>query len=510
MSGQKEKVIVVGVDGATFDIINRIKDTLPNISKMMDKGSYGKLRSTIPMISATAWTTFSTGKNPGKHGIYDFVNKVPGEYRFQITSARDRKSKPLWVLLSEAGRNVSVIGCTLTYPPDVVNGYMISGLGTPNKKGFPVTSEYAYPKDLISEIEKEVGRFQITPDVNIKNISDGLKKEINELVDYKIRLNEYFFRNHLNDFNLYFFGETDLASHFFWNDKEFIHGIYRKIDGFVGRLLEKDDVNIILMSDHGFASKDRMIFIDRWLEHEGLLKSKKRSSFSRLNKIIHRENNDSSLADIVWEETKAFSGRSSSGSIFINLKGREPNGCVEPADYERTLAEITSKLINLKDPKTGEKIVERVHQKKDIFKGEAISSAPDLVAEFKKGCGVGMKSIEDRNLKDGFITDSVFWLGDHEMNGVFMAYGPAFNEGTNIEGAEITDVAPTIIYLYGLSVHQDMDGKVLSKAIKKSFIELNPMRLSTDSTISAGDNSVLSKEEEDLIADSLRELGYLE
>lgn len=509
MIGPKEKVIVVGIDGATFDIINKIKNTLPNISKMLDKGTSGKLRSTVPMISAAAWTSFYTGKNPSNHGIYDFVNKIPGKYMFKVTSAKDRKSKPLWVLLSEAGRNVSVIGCTLTYPPDVVNGYMISGLGTPNKKGYPATNEYTYPKEVKGEIEKEVGRFRITPDVNIKNISSVLKNEINELVDYKVRLNEYFFREHLHEFNIYFFGETDIASHFFWNDTDFIYGIYRKIDSFLGKLMERDDVNIILMSDHGFASKERMIFIDRWLAHEGLLTIKK-GSRRLLDKILHLGKNDSSLSDIEWDKTKAFSGRSSAGSIFINLKGREAAGCVEPADYEKVVGEVTDKLLLLKDPKTGEKIVERVHLKKDIFNGEAAESAPDLVAEFKKGYGVGMKSIEDRNIRDEFIVDSVYWIGDHEVNGVFMAYGPAFNEGNTIEGAEIVDVPPTIMYLSGLPVYQEMDGKVLSGIFKKGFIDSHSVHLSSETTISEPGNSALSKEEEDMIASHLQGLGYLD
>ncbi|MBI4949063.1 MAG: alkaline phosphatase family protein [Deltaproteobacteria bacterium] len=505
-----EKVIVVGIDGATFDIIDELcaKGRLPNIAEIMRKGVSGRLKSTIPMISATAWTSFSTGMNPGRHGIYDFVNKVKNEYRFSVTSAMDRKSKPLWVLASEAGKKVCVVGCTLTYPPDEVNGCMISGLGTPNKKGLPAC-DYSYPLEVMAEIEKNVGRYRLTPNVNIKNISDAMKKEIDELIDYKARLNTYFFENHLSDFNMYFFGETDIASHFFWDDRDFIYDVYERIDRFIGGLLSRRDINIILMSDHGFAGRDRMIFVDRWLESEGLLASKPTNRFlDKLKSLGHEE--DKSLSGIKWDETKAFSGRSASGSIFINLKGREPGGTVEPSDYDKVCSLISERLLQLKDPKTGVGFVEKVLRKNDIFSGEALECAPDLVPIFKKGYGVGIKSIEDRHLKDEFITDSIYWRGDHELHGIFAASGPVFNEGVRIEGAEIIDIVPTILYLYGMPINKAMDGRVLDSVFKRDFVASNPVVLSSEDIRTASGGKNLSSEEQKMIEDSLKNLGYLE
>ena len=274
-------------------------------------------------------------------------------------------------------------------------------------------------------------------------------------------------------------------------------------------MLSRRDINIILMSDHGFAGRDRMIFVDRWLESEGLLASKPTNRFlEKLKSLGHEE--DKSLSGIKWDETKAFSGRSSSGSIFINLKGREPAGTVEPSDYEKVCSLISERLLQLKDPKTGLAFVEKVLKKSEIFSGEALESAPDLVPIFKKGYGVGIKSIEDRHLKDEFITDSIYWRGDHELYGIFAATGPVFNEGARIEGAEIIDIVPTILYLYGMPINKAMDGRVLDSVFKKDFVASNPVVLSTDDIRTAGGAKHLSSEEQKMIEDSLKNLGYLE
>ena len=158
----KRKALVIGIDGATFRVIKPLieKGKLPNIARMIEKGVHGVLSSTIPVVSAVAWTSFMTGKNPGKHQIFDFFGKIQGTYDFKLNTASDRKAKPIWINLSDENKRVLVLGVTMTYPPDPVNGYMVSGLGVPSDSD---TQSYVYPPDFAKEIVANFGRFKTDP-----------------------------------------------------------------------------------------------------------------------------------------------------------------------------------------------------------------------------------------------------------------------------------------------------------------------------------------------------------
>ncbi|MFW9835656.1 MAG: alkaline phosphatase family protein, partial [Candidatus Thorarchaeota archaeon] len=241
--GVERRILVIGVDGATFDVVGPLVDKgmLPNLGRLMRDGCYGKLLSTIPTLSPVAWTSFATGKNCGKHGIFDFVRRGPGSYRMLVNNASWRRSKPIWVILSERGRSVCVVNVPMSYPPDEVNGYMISGLGTPG-----TSRDFTYPTWLYEEIRREIGEYIVTPDLHVKMREKISAKEVQDVVevlsnciDIRTEAVKYLMKKQSSEFIMVMFGETDLISHMFWESdiekvicegSNAIYEIYEKID----------------------------------------------------------------------------------------------------------------------------------------------------------------------------------------------------------------------------------------------------------------------------------------
>ncbi|MDO8445502.1 MAG: alkaline phosphatase family protein [Deltaproteobacteria bacterium] len=541
MDKKRNKITVIGIDGATFRIIKPLikKGRLPNISALIKNGVHGILWSTVPTVSPVAWTSFMTGNNPGKHTIYDFLGKT-SEHKFKILSALDRTSKPLWIILSEYGKRVCVAGVTLTYPTDVVNGQMVAGLGTPLNTGCIFT----HPEELTSEIIEKLGPYHIfpkeRPNVNTSSGRDIFIRSTDELIEYRYRLFKYLMDKEDHDFRMFFFIDTDGVSHNFWKymDLDFkndlpncrekhsgaIFRVYEKVDEAIGKLIASSDkdMNFILMSDHGFGPLTRTVSLNKWLESKGLLAFRKEWLVGNVYKVFKRVASrfrkkksileaDFNTSMIDWENTSAyFSG--TVGNIFINLKGREPHGIVKPEDYDTVRRCIFAELMDITDPKTGQKIVEKVYMKEDVFIGDDLTSAPDLVVTFKSGYGVFNGKTEGRSGKGLIIEDSSSWSGDHEPDGIFIASGPAFKSNTTIPGANIIDLAPTILYLSGVPVPDSMDGKIMTDAIDSNYLNSNIISYSKSDTRDKGDQSKdgYTEEESKNVLNHLKQLGYID
>lgn len=520
------RVLVVGIDGATFKIITPLinKGRLPNISKMMDGGVSGILNSTIPPVSPVAWTSFMTGCSPAKHQIFDFEGKVEGAYEFKMNTALSRKSQPFWVNLSEKGKRVFVAGVTMTYPPDRVNGYMISGLGAPTDSNLKAC---VHPPDFVNELLEKIGNYKTVPDVDMRKLftSDERKeqflKKIIEQIDYRLKLFKYMWDKEKFDFSMLFFLDTDGASHYLWkymdeshkehktdNFSDYIFMVYEKVDSAIGELLETvgDNADVVIVSDHGFGPLNRVVFLNNWLESKGYLQFKNNSIFDVISSTIGRKK----TRDIDWEKTTAyFAG--TVGNIFMNLKGREAKGTVEIHEYTQLCSRLKRDLSNLQDPDTGEKIVEYVFDR-ETLNTKDIATAPDLVVTFKRGFGVVGEEILLHGLRDTgeIITDSKNWSGTHEPDGVFIAIGNSFKSGCRISDSNIIDVAPTLLYCLGLPVPEEMEGKVLNEAVSEKLLQAFPVSYSKDSMelLSPTEESKVSDEEE--VRERLRNLGYID
>lgn len=545
------KVICLGFDGASPGLVEKWKDSLPNFLRFFSEGVWGRLKSVIPPVSPQAWTSFATGKNPGKHGIFGFKRRKPGSYELEFINGSWVRAKPLWRYLSEKGRRVVVVNIPVTYPPIAVNGVLISGMDTPGRG-----ASYTYPPELKAEIESLFPDYVISMHfggylTDEERVSRALEELLHE-AEVRTRVLLHLLERDF-DFAVVKYNLTDLAHHYFWKYMDETHPayeaeygekfsdailrVYRKADECIGRLVERfPDATIIVLSDHGGGPAfNKSINLNEWLRREGLLVVKKGGGGSRTVKLIEglllwlmrnlshgakdtlrrvfpglRSKVVSALkfANIDWSGTKAFAGETL-GGIRINLKGEFPQGTVERGEYEELRERIIGGLRGLVDPKTGERCFDGVWRREELYEGPCTKEAADIVA-LPRECGYFLSSKVTKDGKEGIVQSRPHWrgvCGAHRLEGIFGAMGENIRQGLEVEGVRLVDLAPTILYMLGLPVPRDYDGKVLGSIFKDFSKEPDYV---DDGEWGAEGGGIYTKEEEEQVLETLRGLGYIE
>lgn len=568
MIGKRKKVIVIGLDGATFDIINPLvkKGMLPNIRKFMEEGAYGNLRSTIHPTTPHAWTSFMTGKNAGKHGIFDFTELKSGTYDLRLVNGSYRQGESIWSILSKLQRKVIVINVPFTYPAEEVNGVLISGLDAPGVDG-----NFAYPKNIYEEIVKNVGRYDLRGTFPIGKTKKWYKLErLEGVIRNNVDVAKYLMKTREWDFMMIVLGSTDHVQHMFWRymeEKEkgikgeetdrygdIIHYTYKLVDEAIGAILTEagEDVTAILMSDHGGGSIKSIIYLNKWLEEEGLLSFKElqneRTKLTLYNALFYgikkirflmkrllpprvkgllklffpgiKDKAESFLyfSKINWSKTKAYA-YGMYGNININLKGREPLGTVTPGkEYEDILKLITSRLMALKDPSDDSRVVDKVYRKNDLFHGSRVDKAPDLLVAWKDYIYFSRATMDN---KEDTVFGSLFnidssdfeYSGTHRLNGIFLCKGEDIKKRLCLNNIKILDIAPTILHLMGVPVPDDMDGRVFAEMFTEERMKGRPVIYSKTQSAGEGadkgEHNYTDKDEAE-IKNRLHGLGYME
>ena len=554
---KKDKIFVIGIDSGTFDVITPLakEGHLPNFTRLVKEGCSGALESTIPPVTPPAWVSFMTGKNPGKHGVFDFYASPFFGYERPVLNSGYIKARTIWSLLSESNKKIGVINVPITYPPEKVNGFIIPGL----QFGLDVNCEFTHPPELIKKIKEKFGEYHVAYG-NLMGVYsheldnyiaqwDGIHKKREEVLFYL--MDEYSW-----DFFMVVFSSIDLIQHRFWKYSDKTHprydpdkakkyasvipDFYKKIDTSIGKILDRlnDSTKVVVVSDHGMGPEHKAFYLNKWLMKEGLLRLRRGfSPFLRfkLPHIVYKVlkklkypgiewtipmNSYRVLKDLVdprdglrlsyfidWTRTRAYAANYTEQGLYINLKGREPMGIVEPGpEYEEIRDSIRDKLYQIVDPETGQKVFDKIYKKEEIYHGPYINHAPDLSFVMRGGTYLSHREIHYKKL---FRTDDKN-SATHRMNGIFIIKGDGIKKNVTLEGCKIIDVAPTILYATGLSVPDDMDGKVLIDAFEKEFINENPMQYSSTSEISPShDKGIYSGEESEKIKESLRDLGYI-
>lgn len=546
------KVVVIGIDGGTFDIIRPMvkKGELPVISSLMEKGVWGELESTIPPDTAPAWVSMMTGVNPGKHGVFFFLDNLHNNYGHAKTlNSADIKSPPLWSVLSKHNKKVNFVNVPFTYPPMEVNGVVISGMIIPHS-----AEVLSYPQHIYPDLDKRLDGYEIddwSPSVLGVEKKD-IKSRYGEVVKGIRRIAEKRKKAFLNlmdeydwDFSMTVFTSTDRYQHLFWDfmDKEgekagskersvygqAIYDGYRQIDKAIDEILKKagPDATVILTSDHGFGPLKKHFYVNKWLEEIGLLKLKegispqkialkkltlqrilrklfpgaavpgwtKKLFLPRLKRMM-REREE--LID--WGQTKAYGNQS---GINLNLSGREPQGIVEPGEKaDEVLAYIEEKFSLLEDEK-GNRIGDWIKRKEEIFHGPYADEAVDLYFSVNKRSYLQNSRIDMEEI----YGDSDLGSGMHRMNGIFLMSGPFCRKNLQVKSTMV-DIAPTVLYLMGLPILENMDGRVIEEAIDPDYLKKNPVRISKFEGGGRGGAS-FTDEDEEKIQESLKGLGYL-
>lgn len=541
------RVLVIGIDGATFDLLHPWVEAgdLPNLAQLMAEGVHGSLESTIPPVTSPAWPTFATGKNPGKHSVFDFIRPIGGD--FELVNASSIRAPTLWQLLSEAGRKVGVMNVPVTYPPAPVNGFIIAGMLS------PVGGTFTYPADLLNRYAGRIQPYRIAPHVQYK---EGNETEFAaDLLDLVERRGEYALQlmaDYPHDFLMFHFQATDVMQHAFWKFVDPTHPrydsqaagrfgpmlkrVYQRVDAFIGQMRDRlpGNATIIVMSDHGFGPLHYVVNLNLFLLERGLLQLKRgvwtrlktglfragltpaslwhlvervglqnyvwQVSKSTRNKVVGKF---LSFDDVDWSRTLAYS-IGHVGQIYINLKGREPGGIVEPgAEYEAVRQRVIEALQTLRHPRTGRPLVDRIIPGDQIVHGPYAHSSPDLHLVFDgyRAIAFPLFATDSRIVTRQIRGDS----GCHRSHGIFIACGPEIRQGEVVEGTHIQDLAPTILHLMGQPVPDDMDGRVLTEALTSP----HPVKYRPIVPDGAEAEAGLSVEESAEVEERLRALGYL-
>jgi predicted AlkP superfamily phosphohydrolase/phosphomutase len=546
----QNRIMVIGLDGAEWNVINPLieRGKLPNLKKLIYEGASGSLLSSIPPITSTAWASFLTGVNPGKHGVFSYQKKDrENSYFASPLNCLDIKKECLWHILGSHNKKVCFVNVPMSFPPQQINGYMITGMMTPSN-----AEQFTYPDSLKNELSENGIEYKI--DLNIgkeinlledpafienyfmKDKCTAFLNELYEITEQRYKAVKYLMTSKSWDFFVAVFIGMDRIQHYLWEYLELglketsviaekIFDYYSYLDQKIGDilLLAGDNTTVIIMSDHGFGRYKGDFLVNRWLIEEGLLNLRKQSQRiipllksiaekigvrkETLAKVMNQKKVDSlrmSIQQIDWGASKAFSVLSH--GIHINLKGRESLGCVNRgAKYEELREKIIENLYKVKDPITGKRVIKKVYKKEDIYSGPELDRAPDLVLLSSDVDHYGIYSSRFSN--ENKFYKNTWKTGDHRQKGILIIKGQGVKNNFLVDNAEIIDILPTILYLFDLPVPDYVDGKVL----KDVFVDIIKEVKFEKRMESLPDESYKYKEGEvEKVKNQLRQLGYID
>jgi predicted AlkP superfamily phosphohydrolase/phosphomutase len=556
------RVLIIGLDAATPHLIERwaAEGRLPNIKKFLDDGAWGQLNSVANRNSAPAWSSMVTGLNPGKHGIYWFTEDDPTTYDYKFINGSFRRGKAFWNVLSEEGQTVSVMNVPITFPAQEVNGVMIAGMDSPSADD----PRFTYPSELRHEV-KEVagGEYYVYPGLGryvIAGQTDQGLDRIHRSIDMKKAVAKHLMTTRPWDTFMVVFTESDVVQHFFWRhmdrpaegdldmEKTAIRDTYEHLDRVIGDLVEEagPDTTVIAVSDHGARFDDGLArALPSWLEQLGLLNYRKEEGkitarslifkagtkvFRQLDKRLSAEAKHKlsrrlpmlrqrvwvmmSFGKIDWSRTRAYTD-GHRPEIWINLEGRQPQGVVSTEEYDVVRQEIIDALTSAVCVTTNQPLVKRVWRREEAYSGPFVDRSPDLVVEWMdagacldlRTADGGSMTLEKHHLPDDPFDELM--NGGHDQFGIVAMKGPGIKPG-HIEGAEIADIAPTVLFLRDAPIPEDVDGKLLSDAFDDNLLSSREVKRGGTSVSGEGPETGYSAEEEAEVRDRLQALGYVE
>lgn len=511
--------MIIGIDGVPPSLlfywakINK----LPNFANIIKRGHFGILESTIPPQTAVANTSFATGNNPGKHGIFDFIKREEGTYNFRLINASNKCGKSFWKIASDYGKKVAILFLPFTYPPEKVNGVIIPGLGAPEG------GNAIYPSYIFDELMEKIPGFssiiQTYGELPMWKEREYYIKKIPENMKVKIEILKYLEKKYDFDLILLYFREPDIIHHLAWdafdqrlpnyNKREskkyrnLVFFCYKEMDKKIGELIERYEkkYNFIFFSDHGHGVRykyTRFGTMNDFLIEKGFLKLKiqKKSLMYKLGinkakiyniihkiglynilskiipkKVVEKIPEKKDLEDVDWSRTLAYSFGESS-YIYINLEGREPIGAVKSDEYYSICNKIINTLKEVKDPKTGKCVFEKIFMRDEIFHGSMIKYAPDIIIIPREI----PTELDETKVISNFDGTPELITEDHQINGIYIFYGQQFTK-IYIKKAKIFDLAPTILSLLRITPPNNMDGKILIKIprILENQLKQQPM-----------------------------------
>ncbi len=549
------KALIIGLDGATWTLLRPWIDQghLPHLAKLVREGASGPLTTTIPPVSASAWVSFATGCNPGKHGSFDFVFPQPGGYDIGVVNVKVRGVPPFWKTVEDAGGQVGLMSVPITYPPQPINGFTVCGFLVPNEQ-----STYTYPPELKAELKRAGQRWPLHEFEGNRSRHPG--RFLQDMLDFDVTRTDtiiWLMQHKPWDLLACVLKTPDTVHHEVWHIIDPTHPRYdaelnrqfapqvleyfKKIDESVGRIIAAApaDTFVAIMSDHGGGPFHKFFHVNNWLAQQGLLKFKrtplsliKRALFNlnftpitslkivnflrmgRLRRRVKRGRGRNmlkrlflSFGDVDWARTKAFAV-GNFGQIYINVKGQRAHGIVAPgAEYEAVRDQIIRSALALRDPDGGDQVIAQVYKKEELYHGERVAVAPDLILHTDRSKYVSFGHADFGSNK--LLEPSIGQTGHHTMDGIVVLHGPGIKANAAIKG-NIIDIAPTTLYALGLPIPSIMDGQVLQDGFTADYLAQHPILNAVSADGSRAESTrVYSEEDEAQVMERLRDLGYV-
>lgn len=486
------KILVVGLDCAAPELLFG-DERLENFRRLMELGCFGRLESVVPPITVPAWMCMATSQDPGSLGVYGFRNRTDHSYDgLSFVNAKSIRALTLWDQVAREGNRTVIIGVPPSFPPRKVNGISVGCFLTPDTR----TEVYTHPASAAEEIAALVGEYPVDVKGFRTSDKDWLRDQIYEMSRKHFQVVRHFLQNTEWDYFQFVEIGLDRIQHGFWAEhdpehvlhepgnphREVIRDYYRYLDGELGSLLEllTDDTVVLVVSDHGARRLDGGFCVNEWLVREGLLVLDEYPTevtpFAKLK--------------VCWEKTRAWSEGGYYARVFLNVRGREPNGVVDPSEYQTVRDEIAERFRATVDPE-GAPLGTLVFKPEEIYR-EVRNVAPDLIVHFgglswRSIGGVGYPTVHVRENDTG--PDGC----NHAQFGAFILAAPGGPLQGEVTGAHLLDIAPTLLELGGYEVPESMQGRSL---------------LDAAGVVPGGPNDALAAGEE-IVRQRLSGLGYI-
>ncbi len=554
----KPRLLVIGIDGADYLLTRHLmaEGALPNLSALAERGAWGPCRSTTPPTTPPAWTTIMTGKNPGKHGVYDFL-PMSGEAMETPIAAR-RRATTIWRALSDAGLRVGTFNLPATYPPEPLSRFQVAGFDAP---GFEAS--LGRPSEAFDVLRDAVGEYELCP-FSIQD-PDGDRDALVRHADIPLIGTDALLRAFPCDVYMVSFQIVDWVHHGHLGremapmapgdllpDGHVIEA-YRLVDDRVGALLARwaeDDTTVIVISDHGGTAADRLVNLEKlfleagllaytsrgdgeagaanlagrrsraagalriWLGLKRLLPVAARALGPLARRLRSRFASYQQDVAIDWSRTRAAPW-GKYAQVRINIAGRDPHGIVAPGEVGELADDISDLLLSLRDPVTGEAIYRQVRRNEELYSGPFSALGPDLYAvptqerylTVSARSGMAELPLIDVQPEPVVALDPAW--GVHSSLGIIMLAGPLVRATARVADASVADFAPTALHLLGQPLPDDLDGRPLTEVLAGEPAGREPATCAPWPEPEGVGEGGYSTAEREAVERRLRNLGYM-
>lgn len=531
----KARTLLIGLDGGTFTVLDPLMAAgeMPFFKELVSSGVRAELRSVVPALTPPAWTSLTTGRTPGWHGIFDFFGKeTPDDRQIRVADSRDVRAATLWSIADRQGLRTTALNFPMMFPPPPIRGFVVPGWMPWRQLRLG-----CHPRELFDRLKGLPGldtrKLAMDMETEAKAIEGGRPEEYEEWIRLHLDRERQWhcvlrdlMRNDPSELTAIVFDGPDKIQHLCWRflDPAFAAdaadgwaaGIrrscveyFRELDKLLADLvgMAGPQATVVVASDHGFGAQHGTFFVNSWLEKQGYLawadgsapRAKDATELGIGQLARHSYQLD-------WTRTRAYVATPSSNGIHIVMRQPGADGGVAPADYDRFRDRLAAELAAVTDPTSGEPILSRVWRRDEVFDGPHGTLGPDLTLELADG---GLVSI--------LASDTVYERraevsGTHRPQGIFVARGPQLRRGVVLPQLSILDVAPLVLHSLGLAVPQDMEGSVPVAALDPASLAATPVRSGPPESApvdSLPEPTGYNEQDEQVLVERLRALGYI-